>query len=274
MKGPAASPAEPPLRRLARAPAAQVAAFFLLHLALCRLGDGLTVAGSQYATFWPASGLAVAALLLAPARRWGLLLAAVAASGTVSSAVGGRAAWLALPYTAGDLVEAALAAWLLRRALGTDRPDLGRVRHVMALVLLGAGVSALVASLPGTAALTWRHGPEGLSFLLTWLLFWSGDALGILLVTPFALVLCAPGPDLGAERPRWTLARAAEAAASRPSASSRKRGAGLCSRKAAMRASLAWSAAAARDRSSSVEASTRAAKLERPSSACTSKVAA
>ena len=212
MPGPAAAPAEPPLRRLARAPAAQVTAFFLAHLALCRLGDLLTVAGSQYATFWPASGLAVAALLLAPSRRWGWILAAVAASGTVSSATGGRPVWLSIPFTAGDLVEAWLAAWLLRRALGAERPDLGRVRQVMALVLLGAGASALLGSLPGTSALAWRRGPDGPPFLATWRLFWSGDALGILLVTPFALLLGAHRGQ-GAERPRWTLARAVEAAA-------------------------------------------------------------
>ena len=205
MPGSADAPAAP--RRLAQSLPAQVLAFGVAHAALCRLGDALTIAESQYSTFWPASGLAVAVLLLAPTRRWGWFLAALAASGLASSAVVGRSPWLAVPFTAGDVAEAALAAWLLRRALRTDRLDPTRVRHVLALLVLGAGLAAAAASVPGTAALAWRHGAGGLPVEVTWRFYWSGDALGILLVTPFVLAMAAL--ERGAWR--WTLPRLAEA---------------------------------------------------------------
>ena len=62
------------------------------------------------------------------------------------------------------------------------------MREVLAFVVLGAGIAPLVSATVGSAALAW-FGIKSQTFTGVWPLFWIGDATGILLVAPLALVV-------------------------------------------------------------------------------------
>jgi PAS domain S-box-containing protein len=132
---------------------------------------------------WPASGVALAGLLWLGVSRWpGVFLGCFLAS----------TLWVAPPLVSlgasvGATLEAVLAVLLLRR-VGFS-PSLERVQDVAALVLGAAGCCTLVSAFFGTSALvfegllSWRH------FLETAAVWWGGDAMGIVVVTPVLLLI-------------------------------------------------------------------------------------
>lgn len=131
---------------------------------------------------WPASGLALAALLLGGARLWPAILL----SKLACNLLGGQALAAGLLGAAGASAAALLGCWLLQRAPDFDhrlvRPQDFLWLTVAALLspvpsaLLGSGGLLLSGDLPPTA---WPGS------LLHW---WQGDALGVLLSAPLLLV--------------------------------------------------------------------------------------
>jgi PAS domain S-box-containing protein len=163
-------------------------AFGIGYLALAEVSDWLTSEATQFATFWPAAGLFVGVLLLADRRRWPGFLAAAALADLLVSVHVGRRLPLAIALTAGDLVEAVLAASLVRGYLGR-RPRMWRLRDVLAVLVLGAVVAPIAPALLGGA--TTAH-LNGVPFARAWLQWWAGDGLGILVVTPLMLAWAVP----------------------------------------------------------------------------------
>ena len=78
-------------------------------------------------------------------------------------------------------------AWLVNRTCG--RPvRLETLREVLAFVVLGAGIAPVVSATVGSATLAW-FGIQSQSFTAAWPLWWIGDATGVLIVAPLALVV-------------------------------------------------------------------------------------
>ena len=150
------------------------------------LGAVLGVAASSMsegiAIFWLPNGILLAALLLAPRREWPLyLLAAVAAE--VAADLPTFTLAQALGFAAVNLFECLLAAWLLQRVA---RPfALDRLRHVAAFGLTLVLASALAALLG--ASIYSLSIPTNTPFWDFWAIWWLGDAMGVLLVTPLLL---------------------------------------------------------------------------------------
>jgi PAS domain S-box-containing protein len=94
----------------------------------------------------------------------------------------------AVGQSAGATLAAFSGAFLLERVAKFDK-SLSRLRDALALVVLGALGSALVSASIGTSVLyaTQVHAYSGL--LAAWLIYWLGDATGVLLITPLVLTL-------------------------------------------------------------------------------------
>ena len=129
--------------------------------------------------FFPGDGVTVAALLLAPRRLRPVVLAATycaeLASHFVLHEMVLTAFGLALSNTAGP----ALSAWLVRRWAG-GVPLLSRRKDLVAFVVGGAVAGPVLESLigPPFARLTTASG----SYLAMMARWWTGDALGVLIV--------------------------------------------------------------------------------------------
>ncbi|HVY32451.1 MAG TPA: ATP-binding protein [Polyangiaceae bacterium] len=156
---------------------------------------------TRTSTVWPASGVALAALLLTPKERKLQLYATLALTGLVSNmlAFGSlhtlRDAAAGIGALAGNLLELFLAGWLLERV--TERATFERVREVTALVC-AAIAACMVGSALGSGSITLAH---GVPFWATQRNFWVGDGLGVLMVTP--LVVCWARPGSSWRAPRW-----------------------------------------------------------------------
>lgn len=167
-----------------------------LHLGLftaayvlgCGFAQALAIVPGTGISIWPPGGLLMATLIVAPMRSWPWWLLA----GCLAEMIG-QIVWFGSPLPAGLLIyagnalEAAAGAWLITLTCG--RPvRLETLREVLAFVVLGAGIAPVISATVGSATLAW-FGIKSQSFAAAWPLWWIGDATGVLIVAPLALVV-------------------------------------------------------------------------------------
>jgi PAS domain S-box-containing protein len=146
-----------------------------------KLGISLSVAHGVITPVWAPSGIALAALLIFGRSLW----PAVAVGAFLTNATSGASPLVAAAIACGNTLEPLAAAYLLGRA--RFRIDLARIRDVFVLVLCGAGLGTLISATNGIAVL-FLAGLDRSSLGSDWLLWWFGDAVGVLMVTPVLLL--------------------------------------------------------------------------------------
>ncbi len=154
------------------------------YVGTAKVGIHLDVAHGVITPVWAPSGIALAALLILGLRYW----PAVAVGAFVANVTSDSSAGVAAGIAVGNTLEALVGAALLRRF--GFRPELDRVRSVIALTVWGALLSTAIAATNGVTILTLadqRQDPYGTA----WVLWWFGDAVGDLMVAPLLLVLFA-----------------------------------------------------------------------------------
>jgi integral membrane sensor domain MASE1 len=129
--------------------------------------------------FFPGDGVTVAALLLAPHRLRPVVLAATYCAELVSHFVLHEMVLTAFGLALSNTVGPALSAWLVRRWAG-GVPLLSRRKDLVAFVVGGVMAGPVLESLigPPFARLTTASG----SYLAMMARWWTGDALGVLIV--------------------------------------------------------------------------------------------
>ncbi|GEK02275.1 MASE1 domain-containing protein [Streptomyces sp. ATE26] len=163
--------------------ALEVCVVAALYYGSARLGLLQELVRGQVTPVWPPSGIAVAALLLRGPRVWpGITLGAFLVNITLGPSVPA-----VLAITAGNTL-APLCSYALLRRTGF-REELDRLRDALALIFLGAFTGMLISSTTGTAALVISGALAPDRFWPTWTVWWTGDATGVLVVTPVLLVL-------------------------------------------------------------------------------------
>jgi PAS domain S-box-containing protein len=153
-----------------------------VYVGAAKLGLALSVAHGVITPVWAPTGIALASMILFGRRVWPAILVAA----FVANATSGASIPVALAISVGNTLEAVVGSALLARA--RFRPALDRVRDVMALILLGAVVSTAVSATIGVTTLWVGHDLTS-SYGFSWFLWWTGDAMGDLVVAPFLLVL-------------------------------------------------------------------------------------
>jgi integral membrane sensor domain MASE1 len=172
----------PPWQRYAVAllPIVGVAVVYYLT---ARLGLLQELVRDQVTPYWPPTGVALVALLVLGLRIWpGIALGAFVLNATIGSSLGAAAL-----ITFGNTLTVVCAYLLLRRA--DFRATIDRHRDALALVFLGALAPMLLSATIGSAALLLTDSIPREDFWPTWSVWWTGDAMGVLVVTPFLLVV-------------------------------------------------------------------------------------
>ncbi|MGW2056107.1 MASE1 domain-containing protein [Streptomyces sp. NPDC001840] len=173
-----------------RLPPAAMAVLRILGMAVAYYGAGqlgllkqVRIEGATVTPLWPSTGVALTALLLFGPGVWpGITLGTLGSILTLGPFVPAD-----LGILAGNTL-APVCAYLMLRRVGF-RIELDRLRDGVALVFLGALAGMLISATIGTASfiLSGRLAPGG--FWAIWSAWWAGDAMGVLVVTPFLLVL-------------------------------------------------------------------------------------
>jgi serine phosphatase RsbU (regulator of sigma subunit)/integral membrane sensor domain MASE1 len=159
-----------------------------------RLGLQLSLVEENVTPLWPPTGIAVAAFLLFGRSMWpAVAVAALAVNLPISTDAIAAAA-----TAVGNTIAPLVAATLLMRV--GFRRQLDRLQDAIAIVFLGALASMLISALVGTLTLIVSDAIPADDFLSTAAVWWTGDAMGVLVVAPF--LLCLP---LFWEQKHWPL---------------------------------------------------------------------
>jgi PAS domain S-box-containing protein len=176
----------------------QIAMVFAVQFAAGKLAEVLPIINSGgIGPVWPASGIALAAFLLFGYRVW----PGVAAAAFLLTLLSPIPPVAAVVYALGSTLAALTGAFLLRRVVNFD-PSLSRLRDVLGLIVLGAFGSSVVSASIGVSVLYAVHLRGWSGFGRAWLIYWLGDSMGVLLVTPLVLTV----PNLLRTRPRVRIA--------------------------------------------------------------------
>ena len=154
--------------------------YFLLGLVMHRY----IVSQGIVSVYWPGSGVALAAVLLGGQRYlWGVLLGSLALNVWTNSSP-----WLMLGFTVANVLEAYVAAQLLRR-YGSATSFLQSLPDYLRFVGLGA-LACSSAALLGAASLLAAGFITPADFSRVALNWWMGDLLGLVLLTPLLFAWC------------------------------------------------------------------------------------
>ena len=179
---------------------AGVAVLAAVYFAVAKLGFLAAVAHGVVSSAWPPSGVALAALLLWGPRYWpGITIGALLVNASSGVPLAG-----ALGMGVGNTLEAVAGTLLLRR-VARFRPSLERLRDVLALALGAAVLATTLSATLGIVSLRLSGAIPSTALGALWLVWWSGDAIGVLVVAPVLLTW------MTALRMRETFARALEA---------------------------------------------------------------
>jgi signal transduction histidine kinase len=167
------------------------------YFAAGRLGLATPFTSGNVSPVWPASGIALAAILL-----WGYRVSPGIAAGAFLVNF-----WSPVPHTAalglavGNTLAAVAGVFLLRQ-IPDFHLSLSRLRDVLGLIVFAAIGSTMVSASIGVAVLFATHVHPWSNVGPAWLMYWLGDGMGVLLVAPLALTF----PSLWKIRPRIRVA--------------------------------------------------------------------
>src|SRR5579872_202425 len=161
----------------------QLAALALAYWAAARLSLQLALVHGQVTPIWPPTGIALVAMLVFGFRVWpAVFLAALAVNLPIGPTPSGAAI-----IAVGNTLAPVTAAALLRRS--GFRIELDRLRDAAAIIGLGALLAMTISATIGSSVLVVFGAVPRADFLQTWTVWWTGDAMGVLLVAPLLLSL-------------------------------------------------------------------------------------
>ncbi|MFE0514591.1 MASE1 domain-containing protein [Streptomyces sp. NPDC058964] len=177
--------------------ALEICAVAALYYGSAELGLLQQLVRSQVTPLWPPTGIALASLLVLGPRIWpGIALGAFLANITLGPSV-----LAVLAIMVGNTL-APLCSYALLRRVGFDS-ELDRLRDALALIFLGAFTGMLVSASIGSGTLALAGAVSPGTFWPTWSVWWTGDAMGVLVVTPVLLVLRSARRPRNVPVSRW-----------------------------------------------------------------------
>jgi signal transduction histidine kinase/CheY-like chemotaxis protein len=160
----------------------------VVYALLARVGLGIHAVNSFATLVWPASGVALAAILVRGPRFW----PAITVGAFVANLWTGAPVPVAVAIAAGNTLEAVVAAAAVRRIPGF-RTSLDRVVDVVGLVALAAVAASALGATIGVSSLRFAGIVPPARFAMTWRAWWLGDAIGVLIFASFLLTLRRDG---------------------------------------------------------------------------------
>src|SRR5258708_1766645 len=154
-----------------------------LYFLAAKLGLSLAYINASVSPVWPPAGVAIALVLCLGYRAVpGVLLGALLANYLLTDISFATAAGISL----GNTLEATIAVYLVHRFVGSRTP-FHRAIDVLKFAVFAAILSTAVAATIGNLSLCLSGSASWNTFPGLWLTWWSGDAVGALVVTPLIL---------------------------------------------------------------------------------------
>lgn len=154
----------------------------IVYTLTASLGLSFDAVGGFASLVWPPSGIALVVLLL-----YGLGFWPGIAVGAFLINLHSGAEWpAAITISFGNTTAAFLGAFVLQKYCGF-RNEMDRVRDVISLIIVPCVLSSFVAASIGVSSLLSTGNILPSNSLAAWKAWWFGDAMGVLIFTPFLL---------------------------------------------------------------------------------------
>jgi len=158
-----------------------------LYALLLYVGELYFEGGAIVGHFEPASGLALATLLIGGKRYvWGVFAGAL-----LINAILGNSLWMAVTIASGDTLQALCGTWLLTRK-GRFDVRLPLLRDYLRLVVLGGCVSVALAALTVNTVLLFSGLLASGDYFYGLMQWWMSDTLGVILIAPLIMLWWKP----------------------------------------------------------------------------------
>jgi PAS domain S-box-containing protein len=169
----------------------------LAYFVAGRLALLLAIPPGFASAMFPPVGIALAAVLI-----WGypLLLGVFIGSTLLNLSIGGPLSALGLAVASaialGTSLQCLSACWLIKRLVGFPNP-LIEERSIFLLLLIGGPLTCMLSASIGVASLFASQLISAAQAPDSWLTWWVGDSIGVLIATPLMFILFAR------PRPLW-----------------------------------------------------------------------
>jgi len=161
---------------------AKLLSLTVVYVAAAKLGLALAFNFTQITTIWPATGIAMVALLLWGYHYW----PAIFVGAFVANSLIGVPPHIALGISTGNTIEAVVAILLIRRYI-PETGILERMSSIMRFVVLGPFLSSTIAASIGVATLVLGKIIPLARAGEAWLVWWVGDMMGALIIVPLVV---------------------------------------------------------------------------------------
>lgn len=172
----------------ARSLVTQIVGLTIVYFAAARFSLSIGSLPGNISAVWPPAGIAIAALVLGGRALWpGVFLGAL-----LANLVGPLPWTVATGMATGNTLEAVAACWLLSRRR-TFAPALTTSSDVIAFVTRACIVSTAISATIGVGCLLAGDIIPVAAVARSWVVWWVGDALGVLIVGSTLLVWLSSG---------------------------------------------------------------------------------
>ena len=160
----------------------KIGILFLAYFITAKIGLSFDAVSGFATLVWPPSGIALAAILLFGYRLWpGIFLGAF-----LVNLITGAPFFAAIGMGTGNTLEPLLGAYLMRRFTGFKDTFLD-LRQVLGFIFLAGFLSSLISATFGTSSLYFNGAIDISVYLKTWIAWWLGDVLGVLIFVPLII---------------------------------------------------------------------------------------
>ena len=154
-----------------------------------KLGLVLSTPPDHIATFWPPNTIILAALLLTDRRSWWIYFLAMAPAYFIPALQAGYTMQRSLIFFTANCAEIFVAAFALK-SIFKDRFQLGHRREMFMFLLIAVLIAPVISAF--IASTTTLAEPE-VNYWLAWRVWFLGDALGHLMLTPVIILWISSG---------------------------------------------------------------------------------
>jgi PAS domain S-box-containing protein len=158
---------------------ARLAFIALAYFVAARLGLLFVVQPENFAGIWPASGMALAALLLSPWTERFAVLAVIFAVNALSNLTTGNSLAVSAGFALANTLEPALGSWLLVRYAGR-RITFTRLKDLTGLLGVVIFANAFTTLIGALVPVLGFNAP----YWSSWIIWYIEDGLGMLILTP------------------------------------------------------------------------------------------
>ncbi len=159
----------------------QIAMVAFGHVVCARFASLYALTPNGVVVLWLPNAIVLSALLLTPTRQWWKFGVTLVLAELLADA-GSFPFWQAMGFVLANLFEVMLAGFLIRR-LGGWNFAFSNLREVLLFAAIAMGVAPALAALLGSG-IHFVTGIETGSFFAHWQIWWIGDGMGMVVLTP------------------------------------------------------------------------------------------